>query len=80
MNRDCHGDFYGLRGFRFYRCLADGTTIDATELTSGNVCRNCQRKIDASEAGEVSSKEVLETWVLIKGRWYWHSHSIIEDP
>lgn len=46
-NHNCNGDFFTADGVKLYRCLWDGTIMDAPE--NGAECSNCHRPVDADE-------------------------------
>ncbi len=87
MNRDCHGDFYSIKGERFYRCLADGTVLQA-ELVQ-NECPACKRAVvrhPAQDHGEVATRTVSKFLVALPGfaegqgvRWVTHSSRIVSE-
>ena len=49
MNRECNGDFFEAGGFRYYRCLWDGTVLPAPK--PGELCPHCNREIEGSSIG-----------------------------
>lgn len=55
-NRDCNGDFFTADGVSYYRCLWDSTTMVAP--ANGDMCPNCSRTIDGTEAGEWTVRTV----------------------
>lgn len=72
MNHDCNGDFYGLDGKRWYRCLMDSTVIavPADGLIS---CPHCERRISATEHGSVTARSFIVTEVKYDDEWHEHS-------
>ncbi len=48
-NRECNGDIFTANHVRYYRCLWDGTIIQAP--LPGQKCSVCDRKIDATDIG-----------------------------
>lgn len=63
MNRDCNGDFYAIKGRRFYRCLADSSIVDIEDSNSSMVhCPHCHRVIGGvhHDAVLVRRYEVVE--------------------
>ncbi len=53
-NRDCNGKLFKADGVTYYECLWDGKVIAGVD-TSLN-CPNCNRTIDASHIGDVTTK------------------------
>lgn len=91
MNRNCNGNYYVLAKRRYYRCLFDGKVIDTrlAEWVDPAVCPNCRRKIEADDGhylhvaaaepapGEVLSRTITTTEVMIHGRWLEHSREVV---
>jgi RNase P subunit RPR2 len=50
MNRDCNGDFFSVRGNRYYCCLLDSSIWRASKTFK--TCPNCERIVIAEDAGE----------------------------
>mgnify|MGYP001060149799 CR=1 FL=1 len=71
-NRDCNGDFYEINGSRWYRCLWDSTVIPAANCEGGS-CPHCERRIEATDHGQVKTREFLVTDAFYGGRWFEHS-------
>lgn len=76
-NRDCNGDFYEVDGERWYRCLWDGAVVAAANASGGS-CPHCERKIDASDQGQVRSRQFIVTEAFYGGRW--NEHSTVDGP
>lgn len=73
MNRTCRGDYYSIKGERFYRCLGDGTVILATLIQKE--CPACKRAVDpVHDHGEVATKTIIKVQACF-GCLGWIEHS-----
>jgi hypothetical protein len=63
-NHNCHGDFFTLRGRRYYCCFWDSKIV--TGANDGKQCPNCGRKVSAIERGECETVQV--EYVVIPDR------------